>query len=158
MSRQRCLLSLRAGSLKHRSLWLTSLIYSGIAIACVELTSVTTSRFDKVGVPLPEQTDLWFSVYRTAPDDPDSFLVGSAPRLRLLLLDWISFSGLTRLLFPATHLVTLFLENIPDSRYISPEAMIACLSASTRLTERSFECKSSLMLHSLLPDEADIRP
>jgi len=55
----------------------------------IDLT-VTTPQLEEVlaamGVPFPELT---VSVYRTAPDAPDSFLGGSAPRLRLL--HWIGF-------------------------------------------------------------------
>ena len=64
---------------------------------------------------------------------PASFLGGSAPALQELFLGFISFSGLPRLLLSATHLVRLRLWGIPHSGYISPEAMVTCLSALTRL-------------------------
>ena len=64
---------------------------------------------------------------------PASFLGGSAPGLQELTLRCISFSGLPRLLLSATHLVHLQLWKIPHSGYISPEAMVTCLSALTRL-------------------------
>jgi len=63
----------------------------------------------------------------------DSFLGGSAPRLRSLDLRGIPFPALPRLLLSATDLVILDLWNIPHSGYISPEAMVASLSALTRL-------------------------
>ena len=63
----------------------------------------------------------------------DSFLGGSAPRLQYLELDGIPFPGLPKLLLSATHLTDLHLFNIPHSGYISPEAMVACLSMLTSL-------------------------
>ena len=64
---------------------------------------------------------------------PDSFLGGSAPRLRSLRLDNIPFPGLPKLLSSVTHLVHLYLPDIPPSGYISPEAMATCLSTLTSL-------------------------
>ena len=76
-----------------------------------------------------------------APDDemmpvipiPDSFLGGSAPRLQYFELSGIPFPGLPKLLLSATHLVHLELYDIPHSGYISPEAMVAVLSALSSL-------------------------
>jgi hypothetical protein len=69
----------------------------------------------------------------TAPINPDSFLGGSTPRLRSLGLECIPFPGLPNLLLSAAHLVHLGLWTIPDFGYISPEAMVTCLSVLTRL-------------------------
>ena len=69
----------------------------------------------------------------TAAVAPASFLGGSAPALQELFLGFISFSGLPRLLLSAPHLVQLELWDIHHSGYISPEAMVTCLSALTRL-------------------------
>jgi hypothetical protein len=63
----------------------------------------------------------------------DQFLGGSAPRLQWLWSDGIPFPALPRLLLSTTDLVTLCLEDIPHSGYISPEDMVACLPALTRL-------------------------
>jgi hypothetical protein len=63
----------------------------------------------------------------------DSFMDGSAPRLRFLELNGVPFPGLPKLLLSATHLVGLFLNRIPRSGYISPEAMVTALSALTSL-------------------------
>ena len=59
---------------------------------------------------------------------PDSFLGGTAPRLRSLYLIYVPFPGLPKLLLSATHLVHLDLVGIPPSGYILPEAMATCLS------------------------------
>src|ERR1700679_2915681 len=64
---------------------------------------------------------------------PDSFLGGTAPRLRSLHLDGVPFLGLPKLLLSATHLACLDLLNISPSGYIPPEAMATSLSALTNL-------------------------
>ena len=68
-----------------------------------------------------------------APVIPASFLGGSAPALRSIHVRSIPFPGLPKLLLSATHLKILDLWNIPFSGYISPEAIVACLSVLTRL-------------------------
>ena len=73
---------------------------------------------------------------------PDSFLGGSAPRLRLLALGAIPFPGLTNLLLSVTHLVSLYLQDIPHSGYFSPEAMATCLSMLTSLEALQLEFES----------------
>ena len=90
-------------------------------------------------VPLPELTRLYLSfqdlMYESWLVLPDSFLGGSAPRLRFLALTSIQFPGLLKLLSSATHLVKLYLYDIPrsGSGYISPEAMVTSLSMLTSL-------------------------
>jgi hypothetical protein len=73
---------------------------------------------------------------------PASFLGGSAPGLRELYLDRIPFPGLPKLLLSATHLVCLRLWDIPHSGYISPEAMVTCLSPLTSLEVLVFAFES----------------
>jgi hypothetical protein len=64
---------------------------------------------------------------------PESFLGGSAPRLQYLHVQHIPFPRLPKLLLSATGLVELHLVEIIHSGYISPEAMVRCLSTLTRL-------------------------
>jgi hypothetical protein len=78
----------------------------------------------------------------TPPVAPDSFLGGSTPRLRFLWLEHIPFPGLPNLLLSATDLVDLRLWQIPHSGYISPEVMVSCLSALTRLEKLDLEFES----------------
>ena len=86
--------------------------------------------------PFPALTTLRLSSDdNEAPVVSDSFLGGSAPRLRYLQLNCIPFPGLPKLLLTATSLVALRLRRIPHSGYFSPEAMVVVLSASTRLKE-----------------------
>jgi F-box-like len=96
--------------------------------------------------PFPELTDLQLRtlVYDgPRPILPDSFLDGTASRLRSLELDYVPFLGLPKLLLSTTHIVNLTLHDIPRSGYIPPEAMATSLSALTSL--------ESLFLHFRCP-------
>jgi len=83
-----------------------------------------------------------FSDSKSAPALPDSFLGGSAPRLRSLTLECIPFPGLPTLLLTTNNLVGLSLIRIPYSGYISPEAMARCLSSLTKLRNFRLEFNS----------------
>jgi hypothetical protein len=84
--------------------------------------------------PFPALThlSLWSSD-GMAPVISDSFLGGSAPRLQILWLKSIPFPALPKILSSAADLVYMRLSKIPHSGYISPSAMVTCLSALTRL-------------------------
>ena len=105
--------------------------------------------------PFPELTHLILLRYsgETVSVVPDSFLGGSAPRLRNLTLVHIPFPGLPKLLLSAT-LVTLHLVNIPHSGYISPVMMATALSTLTSLSSFSLEFQSPRSC----PDQASRRP
>jgi hypothetical protein len=92
-------------------------------------------------VPFPELTYLRLASYPTA-DLPDSFLGGSAPRLRYFELFCISFPGLPKLLLSANRLVNLRLLHFPRSGYNSPEAMAAILSVLSSLETLSLQFQS----------------
>ena len=68
-----------------------------------------------------------------APDLPDGFLGGSAPRLQSLGLHAIGFPALPKLLSSATHLVHLTLSYTPLTSYVSLEAIVTGLSALANL-------------------------
>jgi hypothetical protein len=96
-----------------------------------------------IQVPFPELITLQlFSDGETPPVILDSLLGGSAPRLLIFDLDGIPFLGFPKLLLSATHLVYLKLVNIPHSGYISPEAMVALLSALSSLSVLSLGFRS----------------
>ena len=105
-------------------------------------------QFDKVlaamqqPVPILRKLLLWFKD-GTAPVLPDSFLGGYAPQLETLSLSHIPFPGLPKLLLSTTHLVHLILSTIPDSGYISPEAIVTGLSVLTRLERLNIRFESS---------------
>ena len=108
---------------------------------------LSSSDLEKISAalqePFPELTDLTLvSSSHSTPAFPDSFLGGSAPRLRFLELHGIPFPGLPKLLLSATHLVHLNLFLIPHSGYISPEVMVTALSALTSLGTLQLEFKS----------------
>ena len=86
----------------------------------------------------------WTDEQLETPVVSESFLGGSAPRLQRLTLGLISFPGLPKLLLSATGLVKLHLEKIPHSGYISPEAMVRCLSTLPRLETLKLGFKSPL--------------
>jgi hypothetical protein len=77
-----------------------------------------------------------------APVIPGSFLGGYTPRLQSLVLDRIPFPKLPTLLLTATHLIHLDLWRIPHSGYISPQAMVTCLSALTSLESLAIKFES----------------
>ena len=107
-------------------------------------------------VPFPELTDLllYLDGFGTMSVLPDSFLGGTAPRLEYLSLQRIPFPGLPKLLLSATRLVKLYLEDIPHSGYISPEAMVTILSTLTSLDDLWLEFESPRSY----PDQASRRP
>jgi hypothetical protein len=74
---------------------------------------------------------------------PSSFLGGSAPDLQSLTLTGLPFPGLPKLLLSATHLVRLHVSQIPNSGYFSPEEMVTCLSALTRLKWLTIDFENS---------------
>ena len=67
---------------------------------------------------------------------PDSFLGGSAPRLRSLTLNGVPFPELPKLLLSTKDLIELRLD-VPDSGYILPEAMVTCFPSLTSLEKIS---------------------
>ena len=123
-------------------------------------------------VPFPELTELslhpssyypYGEVPRAPPVIPDSFLAGSAPPLRILRLYSISFPGLLKQIRFATHLVELYLNDIPHSGYTSPQAMVAPLSVLSSLETLSFgfespQSRPDLENPSLPPPKRSILP
>jgi hypothetical protein len=85
-------------------------------------------------VPFPELRVLRLWSYgESVPVIPDSYLEGSAPRLQIFSLQGILFPGLPKLLLSATHLVSIYIYNIPHSGYISPEAIVDLISVLSSL-------------------------
>src|SRR5712672_578331 len=105
----------------------------------IQILDVTDSRWERFAAamqkPFPELTHLHVVLGHgdVVPALPDSFLGGSAPRLRALWLRNIPFPSIPKLLLSANGLVILSLDGIPDSGYISPDVMATALTAMTRL-------------------------
>ena len=116
-------------------------------ICQISLSYLTTSQIETLcttmQVPFPE-LELLVLLFETehVPVLPNSFLGGSAPRLRFLCLTAIPFPGLPNLLLSTTHLHTLWLIKMPHSGYISPDAMVTCLSMLTGLHSFRLEFES----------------
>ena len=114
----------------------------------IEFNFHTTLQIEKIWTamqaPFPELRSLYLSFRGVSyePALPDLFLVGSAPRLEFLSLVAVPFRGI---LSSITHLRDLHLRFIPHSEYISPEAMVACLTMLTYLHifELEFESPQS---------------
>ena len=81
--------------------------------------------------PLLTELLIW-SESGNGPVLPAEFL---APRLQRIYLDGIPFPALPTLLLSTGDLVTLKLEDIPPSGYISPEAIVVGLAALPRLKD-----------------------
>jgi hypothetical protein len=116
----------------------------------VHFWDLANRHFEKVlvamQVPFPELTSMWLMSHdKTLLAIPDSFLGGSAPRLRSFTLSGIPFPGLPKLLLSATHLVTLQHTRVPHSGYISPEAIVALISvlSSLEILSLGFESPQS---------------
>jgi len=91
-------------------------------------------EFAAIDEPFPALTSLHlYTEQQDVPVLPDSFLGGSAPRLRSLELEGIPYPSIGKLLSSTTNLVRLTLWDIPHSGYISPETIVPCLSMLPRL-------------------------
>ena len=116
-------------AMKHRGR-VCEIVLRGVPSSLLE-----SERFAAVTqAPFPALTHLDLqSDADSAPALPNSFLDGSAPHLHTLRFRFILFPALGKLLLSACNLVELWLWDIPHSGYISPKAVVTCLSASTRL-------------------------
>ena len=83
--------------------------------------------------PALESLSLWADGETSESALPNTFLGGSAPRLQSLILHHVPFPTLPGLLLSSNHIVDLHLLRIPHTGYISPEAIVACVSALTKL-------------------------
>ena len=95
--------------------------------------------------PFPALTTLWLSSNdQNAPVLPGIFSIGPAPPLSQILLEGISFPALPTFLSSANNLVDLQLKYIPQSGYISPEAMVPSLATLKRLDNLCIWFKTSI--------------
>jgi hypothetical protein len=115
---------------------------------CEIIVSVVDSHWKKFAAAMqksfPQLTHLHVWVCDAVPILPDSFLGGSAPRLRTLSLGGVPFPSIPRLLLSTNDLVTPHLEDIPHSGYFSPEAMATALTVMTRLESLDLKFHSPL--------------
>src|SRR6267142_696739 len=105
----------------------------------IQLSHLTQPLLDMLATAMQEQYPALTMIElcsdeEVAPVLPDTFLGGSAPRLRSVSLEGIAFPTLPRLLLSAVGLVSLLLDKIPQNTgYISPDVMATSLSTLTRL-------------------------
>jgi hypothetical protein len=118
-------------------------------VSKIDLWDISSSELEiylaTMQCPFPALTDLTLSSFdelARAQVMSDSFLGGSAPRLRSLNWHRIPFPELPKLLLSTTDLGSLYLESIPHSGYFSPEAIVTCLSSLTRLKDLALEFQS----------------
>jgi F-box-like len=114
----------------------------------IEFSDITTSMLETISTflekPLPDLTQLTLWGGELELILPETFLGGSAPRLRHISLSRIAFPTLPTLLTSTRQLVTLHLDDIPDSGYVSAEAMATCLATSPNLERFHFEFQSPM--------------
>jgi hypothetical protein len=92
--------------------------------------------------PAMKHLSLETRILNDVPVLPCEFLGRSAPSLQRILLAGIPFPALPGLLLSTSDLVTLRLLNIPQTGYISPEAMVAALATLIRLEDLTIEFQS----------------
>ena len=98
---------------------------------------------DAMLVPFPALKRLsLIAIESRGPVIPDTFLGGSAPRLRSLYLGGIPFPALPSLLLSARGLVTLRLSDIPRSGTFLPEVMVNSISDLSRLEKLHLDFRS----------------
>jgi hypothetical protein len=101
----------------------------------IKLTYIPSAQLEEVlpamQEPFPALTRL--EIHSAGTGETQLPVLGSAPRLRVLVLRCNPFRGLPNLLFSATNLAVLFLHSVPHSGYISPETIVTCLSRLTGL-------------------------
>jgi hypothetical protein len=103
-----------------------------------DVPNFVLKEFGAMKNPFPALTELTLESDAPYPQVlPDSFLLGSAPRLQTLTLRGISFPALPKLLLSTGDLVELHLDRAAPSGYVSPEALAASLSMLPRLKKLS---------------------
>ena len=123
---------------------------------CYVRLDITGSQLRKIASgmqkPFPVLTRLFVgSDDVNAPVLPGAFLRGSAPRLQEIALSGIPYPTLPTLLLSASDLVELSLHKIPQTGYISPEAMVACLAVLPRLSTLRIGFRSASRPGRILP-------
>jgi hypothetical protein len=78
---------------------------------------------------------------------PDTFLGGSAPRLKTIYIADIPYPAAPTLLSSARDLVNVDLRDIPSSGFIPPEAMVASLAALPKLQSLTFGFEWGMSYH-----------
>jgi hypothetical protein len=120
----------------------------------IDISDMSNELLEQVGQkmqkPFPALTKLFLGSSSPAPQAqelPNSFLGGSAPRLRILQLEHIPCPALPSLLMSTTDFRYLYLLSIPSTD-IPSQVMVTCLSQMTRLKVLVIKFDSSQFQHS----------
>jgi hypothetical protein len=114
-----------------------------LALTSTQMEGFVTVMQEEEAFPALTRLQLQsFDMTPPRPPLPETFLVGSAPRLQFLRLDGIPFPTLPKLLLTTSDLVDLTVWRVPDTGYITPEAMVTALSALTRLESLTIRFQS----------------
>jgi hypothetical protein len=118
-------------------------------ISHISINDVNGSAFEKLATamqqPLPTSKGFFLrSSDESAPLPPETFLGGSAPLVETFELYGIPFPTFPNFILSSTHLRDLFIPDIPQSGYVSPNAMVACLAALPNLEVLSIGFRSPL--------------
>jgi hypothetical protein len=99
--------------------------------------------------PLPALTHLRLEIspFVALPIIPDTFLGGSAPRLKTIYIADFLYPAAPTLLSSARDLVHVDLRDIPRSGFISPEVMVASLAALPKLQSLTFGFEWGMTYH-----------
>ena len=101
---------------------------------CERSFSILSKAMQKPFPKLKELTIRKFHISLAHPPIiPESFLGGSAPSLKFLMLDNVKFGALPNLLWSTSNLVNLIIQELPYFGHIPPREMLAILSALTCL-------------------------
>jgi hypothetical protein len=115
--------------------------------------NVPPSLFEELATamrePLPALTHLRLEIspFVALPIIPDTFLGGSAPRLKTIYIADIPYPAAPTLLLSARDLVDVDLRSIPSSGFIPPEAMVASLAALPKLQSLTFGFEWGMSYH-----------
>jgi hypothetical protein len=124
----------------------------GLYLTGRQLGKIVTGRQQ----PFPALTHLYLGTHvsNDVPVLPCEFLGRSAPSLQEIQLVGVPFPALPALLLSTSDLVTLCLLNIPQTGYISPEAMVAALASLIKLEDLIIGFQSSASC----PDQIHLPP
>ena len=114
------------------------------------INQINGHAFEKLSAAMnksfPILTELYLILMNddSAPVLPETFLGGSAPRLRSFVLNGIGFPSFPKFILSSTLIYQLAIDYIPMTGYISPNEMVNCIAALPNLKYLFFGFRSPL--------------